>query len=103
MTEYTASRACPIIHSFPTPGHLTPPDTCHSYLFLSPCILIPHKPLLLSFEHLFICIHIMSLSYMYSFLFLVTLHTGLSAQIAIDHACIAQEIKFSQGLLFLFV
>lgn len=45
----------------------------------------------------------MSLSYLYSFLFLVTLHTGLPAQIAIDHACIAQEIKFLQGLLSLFV
>lgn len=45
----------------------------------------------------------MSLYYLYSFRFLVTLHTGLSAQIAIDHACIAQEIKFLQDLLFLFV
>jgi hypothetical protein len=45
----------------------------------------------------------MSLSSLYSFLFLVTLHIGLSALIAIDHACIAQEIKFLQGLLFLFV
>lgn len=42
----------------------------------------------------------MGLSYLYSFIFVVTLHTGLSAQIAIDHARIAQEIKILQGLLF---
>jgi hypothetical protein len=44
----------------------------------------------------------MALSYLSSFIFVVTLHTGLSVQIAIDHVCIAQEIKISQGLLFFF-
>lgn len=44
----------------------------------------------------------MSLSYLYSFLFLVALHTGLSAQIVIDHACIAQETKFLHKWLAFF-
>jgi hypothetical protein len=71
-------------------------NTCHIYSFLSPCILILHKPL-----------NAPSFAYhIHDHFLLVCIpnschpHTGLSAQMAIDNTCIAQEIKLLQGLFF---